>query len=82
MCILKNVYIEKLDNIVKKYNNTYHRAIKMKPVDVKSSQYIDFNRENNKKGPKFKVGDHNAISKYKKTFLQQVTFKIGLKKFL
>ena len=76
MCMLKNVYIEKLDNIVKKYNNTYHRAIKIKPVDVKSSQYIDFNRENNKKGPKFKVGDHNAISKYKKHFCNRLHLKL------
>ena len=46
--ISKNVYINKLDNIVNKYNNTYHRTIKMKPVDLKSSIYIDFNKESNK----------------------------------
>ena len=40
--ISKNVYIEKLDDIVKKYNNTYHTAVKMKPVDVKDNTYIDF----------------------------------------
>ena len=45
--IPKNVYIDKLDDIVNKYNNTYHNTVKMKPVDVKSSAYIDFNRENN-----------------------------------
>ena len=49
--ISKNVYIDKLDDIVNKYNNTYHRTIKMKPVDVKSNIYIDFNKENNKKVP-------------------------------
>ena len=49
--ISKNVYIDKLDDIVNKYNNTYHRTIKMKPVDVKSNMYIDFNKENNKKVP-------------------------------
>ena len=43
--ISKNVYIDKLDEIVYKYNNTYHRTIKMKPADVKSSMYIDFNKE-------------------------------------
>ena len=40
--ISKNVYIDKLDDIVDEYNNTYHRAIKMKPVDVKDNTYIDF----------------------------------------
>ena len=44
--ILKNVYIDKLDDIVNKYKNTYHRTIKIKPVDIKSSTYIDFNKEN------------------------------------
>ena len=39
--ISKNVYINKLDDIVNKYNNTYHRTIKMKPVDVKSNAYIN-----------------------------------------
>ena len=66
--ISKNVYIDKLDDIVDKYNNTYHRTIKMKPVYVKSSSYINFNKENDKKGPKFKVGDHVRISKYKNIF--------------
>ena len=63
--ISKNVYIDKLDIIVNKYNNIYHRTIKMKPVNVKSSTYIDFNKENNKEDLKFKVGDHVGISKYK-----------------
>ena len=62
--ILKNVYIDKLDDIVKKYN-TYHKSIKMKPVDVKDNTYIDFKKEVNDKNPKFKVGDHVRISKYK-----------------
>ena len=53
--ISKNAYIDKLDDIVNKYNNTYHRSIKMKPVDVKLSIYLDFNKENDKEGPKFKV---------------------------
>ena len=66
--ISKNVYIDKLDDIVNKYNNTYHKASKMKPTDVKPSMYIDFNKENNKEGPTFKVGDHVRISKYKNIF--------------
>ena len=57
-----------LDNIVYKYNNIYPSTIKMKPLDVKSSTYIDFDKKNNKEDPKFKVGDHVAISKYKNIF--------------
>ena len=51
------MYIDKLDDIVNKYNNSYHRTIKMKPVDVNPSVYFDFNEKNNKKTPKFKVDD-------------------------
>ena len=40
----------------------------MKPADVNSSPYIDFNKENNNDEPKFKVGDHARISEYKKCF--------------
>ena len=64
----KNVYIDTLDDTLNKYNNTYHRTIKMKPVDVKSSIYVDFNKESNKEGPKFKVHDNVRISKYKNIF--------------
>ena len=63
--ISKNVYIDKLDDIVDEYNNTYHRIIKMKPVGVKGDTYIDFKKEVNDKYPKFKVGDHVRISEYK-----------------
>ena len=66
--ISKNVYIDKLDDVVRKYNNTYHTSIKMKPVDVKDNTYIDFKKEVNDKNPKFKVGDHVRISKYKNIF--------------
>ena len=38
--ISKNVYIDKLDDIVNEYNNTYHRTIKMKPIDVKDNAYV------------------------------------------
>ena len=44
----KSVYIDKLDDIVNKHNNTYHRVNKRKPVNVKSSTNIDFDKENNK----------------------------------
>ena len=63
--ISKNVYIDKLDDIVNKYNNTYHSTIKMKPVDVKSNTYIDSSKEINNKDPKFKIGDIVTISKQK-----------------
>ena len=53
--VSKNVYINKLDDIVKKYNNTYQIRIKMKPVDVKLSTYIDSSKEINDKDPKFKI---------------------------
>ena len=66
--VLKNVYIDKLDDIVKESNNAYHTTIKMKPVDVKDDMYIDFKKEINNKDPKFKVGDYVRISKYKNIF--------------
>ena len=66
--ISKNVYIYKLYDIVKEYNNTYHRTIKMKPIDIKNNTYIDFEKKVNDKDPKFKVADYVRISKYKKIF--------------
>ena len=59
------MYIDKLEDIVNEYNNTYPRTIKMKPADVKDNAYIDFSEEVNDKDSKFKVGDHVKISKYK-----------------
>ena len=64
----KNVYIDKLDDIVNEYNNTYHRTIRMKSVDVKNNTYIDSNKEFHDKDPKFKVGDHVSLSKCKNIF--------------
>ena len=61
--IPKNVYIDKLDDIVNECNNTYHRTIKMKPIDVKDNTYINTEKEVNDKDPKFKVDDHVRISK-------------------
>ena len=60
---LKNVYIDKVADIVNEYSNTYHTAIKMKPIDVKDNTYINTDKEINDKNPKFKVGDHVRISK-------------------
>ena len=66
--ISRNVYSDKLDDIVHKYNNTYHSTIKMKPVDVKSRTYINSSKEINYKDPKLKIGDIVWISKYKNIF--------------
>ena len=71
--ISKNVYIDKLDDIVNEYNNTYHRTIKMKPIDVKDNAYINIGKEVNDKDPKLKVGDHVRISKYKNIFANGYT---------
>ena len=62
--ISKNVYIDKLDDIVNEYNNTYHTTIKMKPIDIKDNTYINTDKKINNKDPKFKVGDRVRISKY------------------
>ena len=60
------MYIDKLDEIVNKNNNTFYKTIKMKPVDIKVNTCIDFGKEVNDKDPKFKIDDHVRISKYKK----------------
>ena len=66
--ISKNVYIDKLNAIVNKYNDTYYTTIKMKPIDAKDITYININKEINYNDPKFKVGDYVRISKYKNIF--------------
>ena len=71
--ISKNVYIDKLDNIVNEYNNTYHRTIKMKPIDVKDNTYINIGKGVNDQDPKFKVSDRVRISKYKDIFAKGYT---------
>ena len=62
-----------LDDIVDKYNNRVHRTIKMKTIDVTSDSYVEYNEDFNKKDPKFKVGDHVRISKYKNIFAKGYT---------
>ena len=71
--VSKKVYIDILDDIVDKYNNTYHTAIKMKPINVKDNTYINTDKEINNKDPKFKVGDHVRISNYKNIFGKSYT---------
>ena len=78
--ISKNMYIDKLDDIVNKYNNTYHSTIKMKPVDVESYIYILSGKEINDKDPKFKdakfkIDDIVRISKQKNIFAKGCTHK-------
>ena len=66
--ISKNVYFHVLNDIVDESNNTCHKAIKMKPIDVKSDSFAVYNEESNEKDSKFKIGDHVWISKYKNIF--------------
>ena len=78
--ISKNVYIDKLNDILNEYNNTYYRTIKMKPVDVKDNTYIDIEKEVNDKDPKF-IGDYVRICKHKNIIAKDIN-QIDLKKFL
>ena len=66
--ISKNVYIDVLDDNVNKYNNTVHRTIKMKPINVTNDSFAEYSEDFNKKGPKYKVNNHVRISKYKNIF--------------
>ena len=90
--ISKNVYIDKLNAIVNKYNKTYHTTIKMKPIDVKDNTYINTNKEVNYKDP---INYKDFIKNYKdlklviilefqsiKTYLLKGICLIGVKKFL
>ena len=71
--VSENVYIDKLDDIVNKYNNVYHSTIKIRPFDVKSNTYIDFSKEIDNKNPKFKIGHTVRVSKYKNIFVKGYT---------
>ena len=71
--ISKNIYFDALDDIVNKYNDTVHGTIKMKPIDVTSDSFAEYNEDSNKKNPKFKAGDHVRISKYKNIFAKGYT---------
>ena len=76
--VSKNVYFDVLDDIVNKYSNTVHRTIKMKPIDVVTDSYGEYNEDSNEAKPKFKVGDHVRISKYKKVFAKGYMQKLLL----
>ena len=66
--VSKHFYFNVLKDIVNKYNNTVHGTIKMKPIGVRSDSYAEYNGGSNEKDPKFKVGYHVRISKYKPIF--------------
>ena len=68
--VSQNIYIDKQDEIVNKYSNTYHKTIKMKPVDVKSNIYINSRKEIDDKDPKFIIDDIVRIPKYKNIFVK------------
>ena len=77
----KNVYFDVLDDIVKKYNNTYHNTIKMKPIYVKSDSFAEYNEESNEKDTKCKVGIMFGLPSTK-TFLLKDILLIRVKRFL
>ena len=81
--ISKNVYINKLDEIVNKYKNIYHNTIKMKPVNVKDDTYIDFGKQNNNKDLKSEIVHHGHHHEFQNTkiFLLKDMLQIGLKRF-
>ena len=71
--ISKNVYYDVIDDIFNKYDNTVHRTIKIKSIDVTNNSVAEYNEESNKKGPKFKISDHVRISQYKNIFAKGYT---------
>ena len=80
--ISRNVHTDKSDDIVNKYNNKNHRTTKRKPIDIKTSTYVDFDVEINNKDSKFKVGDPVKVSKYKNNFEKCFTLENGKKRFM
>ena len=69
----KNVYYDVLDDVIDKYNNIYHKTIKMKPINVKDDSFAKCDEKSNEEDPKFKVGDHVRISKFKNVFAKGYT---------
>ena len=76
--VSKNVYIDNLDDIINEYKNTFHRTIKMKPIEIKGNTYIDFTKEVNDKDFIFRVGDHIRISKYRNIFAKRYTTNLSV----
>ena len=80
--VSKNVYIDNLDDIINEYKNTFHRTIKMKPIEVKGNTYIDFIKEVNDKDFIFRVGDHIRISKCRNIFAKRYTTNLSVEIFV
>ena len=80
--IQENIYFDVLKDIVDKYNNTVHRTIKIKPIEVRDHFYAEYDEIPNKKNPKFKVGDNVRISKYKNIFVKGYTPNWSEKAFI
>ena len=74
--VSKNVYIDKLDDIVNKYQNIYHSTIKMKPANIKWNTYLDSSKEINNKNPKFKIDDIIRTLKYRNCFCKRLCSKL------
>ena len=75
--VSKNAYFDMLEDIPNKYNSTVHRSIKMKPIDVTSDSYDEYNEDSNVTTPKFKVGDHNSPHKLVVINGTKPKFKVG-----
>ena len=80
--ISKNVYFDVLNDIVDECNNTYHKTIKMKPIDVGDDSFAEYDEETNEKDPKFKVNDHVRISKYKNIFAKGYAYNCSAEIFV
>ena len=81
VAVSKNVYFDVLDDIVGKYNNTVHKTIKMKPIDVTDDSYAEYNKDSNKKILNLKLVIMLEFQNTK-TFLLKDILQIGQKKFL
>ena len=75
--ISKNVYFDVLDDIVDECHNTYHKIIKMKPIDVGDNSFAEYNEDSSEKDPKFKLGFKNL-----KMYLLKDIQLTGANKFL
>ena len=80
--ISKNLCFDVLDDIFDEYTNTYHKILKMKPVDVGDDSFAEHNGKSNEKDPKFKVGDHVRISKFKDVFAKEYTLNCSEEIFI
>ena len=73
MTVSKNICIDELDHIVDESNNTHHRTIKLKPINVKSNACTQYSVDFNVKKADFKIGANVRISNYQKIFLKGYT---------